>query len=124
MIVLQWNTVVRDGTRIERATALWVTADAGHLDLLAFLLTAGANVNARTPTNSTPLRVACFCGHIEVLLSFSFSCFNSRFTSSFLLFIGYFLRSTRFFLLNTFITDFDHYQLQLSYKYYAKFYGA
>ena len=47
-------------------TPLWVASAAGHLDMVVKLISLGANVNATTNTNSTPLRAACYDGHVEV----------------------------------------------------------
>ena len=59
--------VVFDGETIDGAPALWVAAAAGHLEIVAFLLGRGANVNATTKSNSTPLRAACYDGHLSIV---------------------------------------------------------
>ena len=40
---------------------------AGHFTIVQTLVFNGANVNARTKTNSTPLRAACFDGHEHIV---------------------------------------------------------
>ena len=59
--------VVFDGETIDGAPPLWCAAAAGHLDIVAYLLSRQANVNATTKTNSTPLRAACFDGHFNIV---------------------------------------------------------
>jgi Fem-1 family protein b len=49
-----------DGHVIEGATALWCAAGAGYFNIVAELVSQGADVNHVTRTNSTPLRAACF----------------------------------------------------------------
>ena len=56
-----------DGYTIEGATALWCAAGAGHYDVITTLVTAGADVNHATTSNSTPLRAACFEGELEIV---------------------------------------------------------
>ena len=47
-------------------TPLWVASAAGHQEMVVKLIDLGANVNSTTSTNSTPLRAACYDGHLEV----------------------------------------------------------
>lgn len=81
-----------DGHIVEGATALWCAAGAGefccsqiprmrvpgcafdsirfatgHLNIVKMLVQAGANVNHRTKTMSTPLRAACFDGRLDIV---------------------------------------------------------
>ena len=49
------------------ASALWCAAATGHLDVVKYLVEAGADVNATTLTNSTPMRAACFDGHLDIV---------------------------------------------------------
>ena len=53
-----------DGESIEAAPPIWCASAAGHLSCVKSLIGHGANVNSKTKTNSTPLRAACFDGHI------------------------------------------------------------
>ncbi|KGL82796.1 Protein fem-1 A, partial [Tinamus guttatus] len=46
---------------------LWAASAAGHLGVVRSLLDHGASVNQTTLTNSTPLRAACFDGHLEIV---------------------------------------------------------
>jgi len=56
-----------DSFVIEGASALWVAAGIGHLNVVKILVKAGANVNHPTKSNSTPLRAACFDGRLDVV---------------------------------------------------------
>lgn len=56
-----------DNFVIEGASALWVAAGVGHLNVVKELVKAGANVNHATKSNSTPLRAACFDGRLDVV---------------------------------------------------------
>uniref|UniRef100_A0A8C1PE23 Uncharacterized protein n=1 Tax=Cyprinus carpio TaxID=7962 RepID=A0A8C1PE23_CYPCA len=56
-----------DGETIEGAPPLWAASAAGHLPVVKTLLKHGASVNSTTLTNSTPLRAACFDGHLEIV---------------------------------------------------------
>jgi len=69
------RTFIAEGGDIEhyynnQMTALHRTAQNGHGDIVAFLLTKGANVNAKTKTKAmkdfTALHFAVFSGHIEI----------------------------------------------------------
>jgi len=61
------GTVKFDGHMIEGATALWCAAGAGHQTIVEQLVSAGADVNHVTRTNSTPLRAACFEGRLDIV---------------------------------------------------------
>ncbi|VEN59219.1 unnamed protein product [Callosobruchus maculatus] len=61
------GTVKFDGYIIEGASALWVAACAGHLNIVKLLIKHGADVNHATKTNSTPLRAACFDGRLDIV---------------------------------------------------------
>lgn len=63
----QEGTVKFDGLVIERASALWCAAGAGHLSVVKTLVKAGANVNHLTESHSTPLRAACFDGRLDIV---------------------------------------------------------
>lgn len=56
-----------DNFVIEGASALWVAAGVGHLNVVKELVKAGADVNHATKSNSTPLRAACFDGRLDVV---------------------------------------------------------
>ncbi|CAG5099260.1 Oidioi.mRNA.OKI2018_I69.XSR.g16389.t1.cds [Oikopleura dioica] len=56
-----------DGDTLENVPALWAASAAGHFTIVQTLVMEGANVNARTKTNSTPLRAACFDGHSSIV---------------------------------------------------------
>jgi len=68
------GTVKFDGHVIEGATALWCAAGAGHKSIVELLVSAGADVNHVTKTNSTPLRAACFEGRLDIV---KFLCENA-----------------------------------------------
>lgn len=59
--------MVFEGETIEGAPPLWCAAAAGHLALVKLLVKRGAKVNSITKTNSTPLRAACFDGHMDIV---------------------------------------------------------
>lgn len=40
---------------------------AGHIKIVKYLISKGANVNSTTKSNSTALRAACFDGHYEIV---------------------------------------------------------
>lgn len=64
--VEQCGSVIFDGETIENAPPLWCGAAAGFTNIVKLLIRYGANVNSTTKTNSTPLRAACFDGHLEI----------------------------------------------------------
>lgn len=39
---------------------------AGYFEICKMLVAAGADVNQTSDTNSTPLRSACYDGHVEI----------------------------------------------------------
>jgi ankyrin repeat protein len=47
-----------DGNLIEDVTALWCASYYCHVDIVKYLVSKGANVNATTSTQNTPLRYA------------------------------------------------------------------
>lgn len=63
----QEGTVKFDSYVIEGASALWVAAGAGYLNVVKALVKNGASVNHPTRTNSTPLRAACFDGRLDIV---------------------------------------------------------
>ncbi|XP_043255866.1 protein fem-1 homolog B [Colletes gigas] len=63
----QEGTVKFDGCVIEKASALWCAAGAGHLPVVKTLVKAGADVNHLTESHSTPLRAACFDGRLDIV---------------------------------------------------------
>ena len=65
----QKGTVVSKATskHVHGATALWVAATGGHIDLVQLLLQHGATVDLATGSNSTPLRGASFHGFLKVM---------------------------------------------------------
>ena len=54
------------GYVIDGATPLWCAAATGNKEMVEFLLAAGAKANKTTAAKSTPLRGACFGGHLDV----------------------------------------------------------
>jgi ankyrin repeat protein len=56
-----------EGENIEGAPPLWCASAAGHLRIVKYLVSKGANVNSTTKSNSTALRAACFDGHLEIV---------------------------------------------------------
>jgi ankyrin repeat protein len=56
-----------EGENIEGAPPLWCASAAGHLKIVKYLVSKGANVNSTTKSNSTALRAACFDGHVEIV---------------------------------------------------------
>lgn len=56
-----------DGHLIEGASALWVAAGAGHLNVIKLLVEHGADVNHHTKNLSTPVRAACFDGRLDII---------------------------------------------------------
>ncbi len=63
----QVGSVTFDGETIDGAPPIWCAAAAGYLPIVKFLVKAGTEVNKTTFTNSTPLRAACFDGHLEIV---------------------------------------------------------
>ncbi|KIH62530.1 ankyrin repeat protein [Ancylostoma duodenale] len=62
------GTVSFDGETIHGAPALWAASAAGKFDVVRLLVEeAGANINQTTNTSSTPLRGACYDGHLEIV---------------------------------------------------------
>lgn len=58
--------VIYDGLVVYGATALWVAAGMGHLNVVKFLVHAGADINHNTKANSSPLRAACYDGRLDI----------------------------------------------------------
>ncbi|XP_055538273.1 protein fem-1 homolog B isoform X2 [Wyeomyia smithii] len=56
-----------DGHLIEGASALWVAAGAGRLNIIKLLVEHGADVNHHTRNLSTPVRAACFDGRLDII---------------------------------------------------------
>lgn len=56
-----------ENENIEGAPPLWCASAAGHLKIVKYLVSKGANVNSTTKSNSTALRAACFDGHFEIV---------------------------------------------------------
>lgn len=61
------GTIQCDDDQIEGASALWAAASFGYHDICKFLIEKGAWVHTRTVAGSTPLRCACFDGHLETV---------------------------------------------------------
>ena len=53
--------------KVHCATALWAASTGGHLEIVEYLISRGADVNKPTLTQSTPLRGASFHGHLKVM---------------------------------------------------------
>ena len=51
---------------IVEAPVLWTAATAGHLPIVKYLMSIGCDIDKSTKTNSTPIRGACYDGHLEV----------------------------------------------------------
>lgn len=64
----QTGTVKVDNTLVEGATALWVAAANGELGVIKILVSAGADVNHTTSTQSSPVRAACFYGRLDIVV--------------------------------------------------------
>ncbi|XP_064078593.1 protein fem-1 homolog A-like [Macrobrachium nipponense] len=47
---------------------LWCAAAAGHWDIVVYLISRGADVNATTDTKSTPLSAACTVGRLDIAM--------------------------------------------------------
>lgn len=56
--------VVFDGLLVYGATALWVAAGMGHMQVVKMLVQRGADVNHNTKAQSSPLRAACYEGEL------------------------------------------------------------
>ncbi|XP_073813776.1 protein fem-1 homolog B isoform X2 [Musca autumnalis] len=59
--------VIFDGLVVYGATALWVAAGLGHLQIVKLLVRHGANVNHNTKAQSSPLRAACYAGRLDIV---------------------------------------------------------
>lgn len=57
--------VIFDGLIVYGATALWVAAGMGHLQIVKLLVQAGASINHNTKAQSSPLRAACYEGELR-----------------------------------------------------------
>uniref|UniRef100_A0A1I7X759 ANK_REP_REGION domain-containing protein n=1 Tax=Heterorhabditis bacteriophora TaxID=37862 RepID=A0A1I7X759_HETBA len=61
------GTVTFDGETIYGSPALWAAAAAGNMEIVRVLVEdAGADINQTTNTSSTPLRGACYDGHLHI----------------------------------------------------------
>lgn len=60
--------LLKAGAHLElgASTPLMEAAQEGHLELLRYLISQGANVNAKTATGDTALTYACENGHSDV----------------------------------------------------------
>ncbi|KAH8372821.1 hypothetical protein KR009_005386 [Drosophila setifemur] len=59
--------VIFDGMVVYGATALWVAAGMGHLQIVKMLVQAGAAINHNTKAQSSPLRAACYEGRLDIV---------------------------------------------------------
>ncbi|XP_044571295.1 protein fem-1 homolog B isoform X1 [Drosophila ananassae] len=59
--------VIFDGMIVYGATALWVAAGMGHLQIVKLLVQAGASINHNTKAQSSPLRAACYEGRLDIV---------------------------------------------------------
>ncbi|KAM7345903.1 protein fem-1 homolog B isoform 1-T4 [Cochliomyia hominivorax] len=59
--------VIFEGLVVYGASALWVAAGLGHLQVVKLLVKNGANVNHNTKAQSSPLRAACYAGHLDIV---------------------------------------------------------
>jgi len=57
----------RTGRTVEGATALWAASCENRREIAQLLLISGADVNASTTTDSTPMRVAALHGHYQIM---------------------------------------------------------
>lgn len=51
----------------QNGTALFAAAAEEHVDVVSYLIEHGANVNARSNIQSTPLMIASFCNNKNVV---------------------------------------------------------
>ena len=58
---MEWANLDENGRR-----AVHVASNEGHKDVVAFLGSRGADVNAGTDSQVTPLHMAAMCGHASV----------------------------------------------------------
>lgn len=56
-----------DDDYIEGASGLWAAASFGYNKICEYLIEKGAEVHTRTNAGSTPLRCACYDGHLETV---------------------------------------------------------
>ncbi|XP_064110392.1 protein fem-1 homolog CG6966-like [Macrobrachium nipponense] len=73
---MEWESLVNAAAVLGHATCVRILVDyhnanieglgLGHLEIVDFLLSKGANANGVTTFNSTPLAAACSHGHFEV----------------------------------------------------------
>ncbi|KAK3751982.1 hypothetical protein QZH41_001918 [Actinostola sp. cb2023] len=61
------GTVKVDDQIIEDTSALWAAGAKGEMDVVKCLVKSGANVNAKTKTNSTPLRATAYDGRLDIV---------------------------------------------------------
>ncbi|XP_037950810.1 protein fem-1 homolog B isoform X2 [Teleopsis dalmanni] len=59
--------VIFDGLVVYGATALWVAAGMGHMQIVKLLVKRGADVNHNTKAQSSPLRAACYEGRLDIV---------------------------------------------------------
>ena len=52
-----------------QVTPLWCAAVANHLDIVKMLADYGADINATSDSQSTPVRSACFMTNLEVAIT-------------------------------------------------------
>ncbi len=52
---------------MENITTLWIASAFGYLSIVKLLVQYGADVNSMTRTNSTPVCVACYQDHYEIV---------------------------------------------------------
>ncbi|XP_064110390.1 protein fem-1 homolog A-like [Macrobrachium nipponense] len=73
---MEWESLLNTAAILGHATCVRILVDyhnanieglgSGHLEIVDFLLSKGANANGVTTFNSTPLAAACSQGHFEV----------------------------------------------------------
>lgn len=54
------------GVYVHGVPALWCAATLGHLQIVAYLLSRGADANVSSVSSVTPLRAACFQGYVDI----------------------------------------------------------